>query len=1001
MAQYDGSIRINTKIETKESSSQLMSLENRIVKTADKIALLRSKMDALKDVEIPTEEYKEVQNQISAAEKKLSDLIAKQEKFLETGGKESSSTYKKMQYDIDEIRNSLPYLKGELQDLVDTGKAFTLGSGTEEYAKLGKQLEYAENDLELLNRRHDELINKQNKTSKGYKKLGDTAKKSFDKVNKSVKKTNGFLGTMASRFKGLMLSLLIFNQISKAFNAMISGIKEGMQNLAQYSNDTNEALSLLMSRSTYLKNALATAFSPIVEIATPILVRFIELLGQAATKVSEFFAALTGKDTFTRALKVQQNYADSLKKTASNTKEAAKETKKALAPFDDLRQIQFQEETGQDGDAGAGAELTPDQMFETDKVSDNMQSLADSLKAIGASMGEIFEKVKDKAQQLKDIFAQGFFDGLGDWEYRWESIKNSISSIKDSLINIWTDPAVLSAADGWLNSVVYMLGTLVGATASIGLTIATNIIGGISKYLEQNVDRIKQYLISMFSIWAEVNNMFAQLFRSLAYVFEAFASEQGQQLTANIIGIFADAFMGVTELASKVFRDLAQIVIQPFVDNQEAFRSALEGFLGILAEVTGTIKQGIDETFDKLNEVYDAHFKPFFDSVSQGISDLVDKFLEFWNVHVQPILEKWAQKFDELWKSHIQPLLNNASEFLGKIADLLKALWENILQPLISWIITNVLPKIMPVIDAIWTAVEHFVANLADKFNSIITILGGVVDFITGIFTGDWDKAFSGLNDIFDGFVDSILSDINMFKDLAFDLFGVAWENIKSSFEIGVDAITGILNTFFTWFRDNVTNKTTEIKQAFDNFLSRLKETWNEAWSSLGDIIGSVMDSIKSAVQSVFDWIIEKIDDIKQKIRDLKNLFKDSDELTYKSGSSRGQISRRMSYTPEIAMLSEIPYTVPALATGTVVPPNREFLASLGDNKREPEVVSPLSTMKQAFMEAMQESGISLGGGQTGPVYLQLDGKTFARLIGPYTEAEKTRVGVRMVTGNA
>lgn len=57
-------------------------------------------------------------------------------------------------------------------------------------------------------------------------------------------------------------------------------------------------------------------------------------------------------------------------------------------------------------------------------------------------------------------------------------------------------------------------------------------------------------------------------------------------------------------------------------------------------------------------------------------------------------------------------------------------------------------------------------------------------------------------------------------------------------------------------------------------------------------------------------------------------------------------------------------YSVPQLATGTVVPPNREFLAVLGDNKKETEIVSPMSTMKQAFLEAMRESG-GTGGTQT------------------------------------
>lgn len=69
-------------------------------------------------------------------------------------------------------------------------------------------------------------------------------------------------------------------------------------------------------------------------------------------------------------------------------------------------------------------------------------------------------------------------------------------------------------------------------------------------------------------------------------------------------------------------------------------------------------------------------------------------------------------------------------------------------------------------------------------------------------------------------------------------------------------------------------------------------------------------------------------------------------------------------------------FSIPALATGSVIPPNREFLAVLGDNKKETEVVSPLSTMKQAVLEAMRESGMTDG---TITVVVNLDGKEVAR----------------------
>lgn len=73
---------------------------------------------------------------------------------------------------------------------------------------------------------------------------------------------------------------------------------------------------------------------------------------------------------------------------------------------------------------------------------------------------------------------------------------------------------------------------------------------------------------------------------------------------------------------------------------------------------------------------------------------------------------------------------------------------------------------------------------------------------------------------------------------------------------------------------------------------------------------------------------------------------------------------------------------IPRLATGTVVPANYgEYLAILGDNKREAEVVSPLSTMKQAVLEALVAYG-GTGSGQptTITIPVTLDGRTLMQV---------------------
>lgn len=578
----------------------------------------------------------------------------------------------------------------------------------------------------------------------------------------------------------------------------------------------------------------------------------------------------------------------------------------------------------------------------------------------------------------------GFSDGLGDWQYRVDSIKESIAAIKEALRNIFTDPKVMEAADGWAKSVAYMLGSFAGSVASIGLTIATNLIGGIEKYITQNIDRIKEYLISMFNIWEEVNYMFADLFASIAYIFEAFASEQGQQLTANIIGMFASAFMGITELASKLFRDIANIIIKPFVDNKEAFRMALEGFLSVLAEVTGTIKQGIDDTFSKINEVYDEHFKPFFDSVAQGISDLTGSFLSFWNENVQPILEKWADKFDVLWKSHLQPFINQVCELLGSLADLLKTLWEKVLQPFIQWIIDNVLPSVLPIIDAIYNTVVNVIGNIADFLSSFIGIVKGIIDLITALINGDWSAAWEAAKSI----VENIFNAVASFME-------AIWNSIIGVIDVALNTIFGVIEVTFKQIYDWIVKIWDDIKSYtkgffewisghIDTCMSDIKELWDNAWekfeTSISDVWKNIKDTVKSAIDTITGWV--------------DNLF----SLFNKAGSKSENLSGKGLYSYPTSYLGmAMSYSLPdypGYATGQVMPRNmKKHLAWFGDNNKETEVVSPLSTIKQAVKEANLEMGSTTKSGSL-IVKLYLDGREVLESVVDAAKFEQ------MATGN-
>lgn len=738
MAQYDGSIRINTDIDTKGLEQGERGIKGFINRMTDSFKNLSAVIVTAFAVGKIIQFGKEA---IEAA----SDLEAVESQFSQVFGgleKKASESLSKIadQAGITEERMKASYTK-------IAAFAKTTGMNTSDSLELANRAMVAVADsAAFYDRTLEETTESLQSFLKGNYENDAALGLSATETTRNAA-ANKLYGKSFIELSEAQKQLTLLQMVEDA-NALSGALGQAARESDTWTNQVGNLNQAWIN----LKANIGKFFLPVAVQAVKMIVNIINTitaliskLYTAASAIRSFSKLLTGKeskagtpmdsanqkmitgigDSYNDAAEGAENLADANDDIAKSAKGAKKALSGQLSSYDKIKSLSKDSGSGAGGtdiDVGGGvAEAIEDIDFgEVEEGENQFERLA-----------KILDLVIEKLRQLRDIFKNGFFDGLGDYKPRFDDLRADLLSIGQILKDIFTDPVVLAAFDKWAQSLAYLLGSIVGSMASIGLTIATNIVGGIEKYLEQNKDRIKSYLVSMFNIWEEVNYLFSDLFQSIAYIFEAFASGQGQQLTANIIGIFSSAFMGVTELASKIFRDLVQIIIKPFVDNKEAFRTALEGFLGVLAEVTGTIKQGIDDTFAKLNEVYDAHFKPFFDSVAQGLSELVGEFMEFWNGKVQPILDQMSADFEKLWKEHIQPLIDDAIELFGKFADLLKMIWEEIVKPFISWIIQNILPVILPIIQGIWDALIKASEGILGIFDFIIEKIGDFIDWLT------------------------------------------------------------------------------------------------------------------------------------------------------------------------------------------------------------------------------------------------------------------------------
>jgi hypothetical protein len=445
MAEYDGEIRIKTLIENGEASSKLMQMESQFQKLARESDKFSKTLKDLASQKIPTEEYKAVQMQIEKDTASLDKLLARMDKFLETGGSSKSTTFKRMQYDVEELTNSIKYAKGELASMESSGNAFIDPTTTEEYSKVSEKLLDVQSKQEVLNQKMRETVSNE-------KSIGSGAK-NIEKVGKAAKKSSGLISDMAKRIKQTVVSFAIFGAVMKVSQTISKAFTEGIQNMAKYSSEFNGKMSEMASATATLKNSIGALTAPIISALTPAIVTLCTWITNAINAMNRFIAVISGKSTWTKAKKQQVDYAASLDKTAGSAKKAAG----ALAAFDDLNVLQKNDSGsgsgGASGASGSGYEEVPltEKDFEWVKnVKKIFESMLPIVLAIAAAL--LTWKI---ASFLTDLLAMSSILGT---IVSWLVVIAGFALTIYSLFDMWTNGV------DWEN----LIGYIVGASLAVG-----------------------------------------------------------------------------------------------------------------------------------------------------------------------------------------------------------------------------------------------------------------------------------------------------------------------------------------------------------------------------------------------------------------------------------------------------------------------------------------------------------------------------------------------------
>lgn len=195
-------------------------------------------------------------------------------------------------------------------------------------------------------------------------------------------------------------------------------------------------------------------------------------------------------------------------------------------------------------------------------------------------------------------------------------------------------------------------------------------------------------------------------------------------------------FLSVFDAAKTIFDDLVSGVVNPSLQLvSKIIIDALNSLAGFWANWGTKIVNGLKAAFEGIKKTW----------------------TNLWETFLEPFVTNMLDMLTWLWDKHLKGLVDEVLDFVGKLADGALEIYNKFILPLVNFLIDNLGPTFLAIFSFIGDVVGTAVGVIADVLKGLIRALGGVIDFIVSIFTGDWQRAWNGIVDFMGGIGEAIV----------------------------------------------------------------------------------------------------------------------------------------------------------------------------------------------------------------------------------------------------
>lgn len=543
---------------------------------------------------------------------------------------------------------------------------------------------------------------------------------------------------------------------------------------------------------------LAVIGKPILQVATNI----VQKLSSAIAKLTEYakgaINALSklfnwdGDDTansISAAASSAENLTDEAE-SGSNSLEgvadSAEKAKNSVAGFDKLNVITKSDSGGSDASA-------------SDTASSSGTSVANAVvKDTNSGVSGAFKNLYEKSG------FKSFVDNVqkGINKVDWSSIGKNCESIFKNSVPIAQN--YLTQVQKVGKSAFGAVGSFVGGVVQVSGKQLQTLTGGVAKWLDKDKDKINDFITT-------IGDNFSKGYDNLSTFFEKSFDVIGQSIDrvrpqmedaiSNMLSGFTDFGGAVGTIFSEGF-SLATESLVKWIDNDGATIGEFFDNIQLqMADVMNFVGGVFSDIGNFLLGWWDGEGgSEIFQNVCDMFLNIGTTLMNVYNDWIMPAWNFIVGVFQSAWTDCLKPIFEQLWAVFGKVCDYIATIWNNWLSPFVNFISDTLGPVFNTVLRNIQSIFETVFRVIGDVVGGILKSFGGLIDFITGVFSGNWGKAWNGIKDFFGGIWDGIWGIIKGFVNLIIDGINLLWTGIYTVVAAIVNTIGGIADVIGSIF---------------------------------------------------------------------------------------------------------------------------------------------------------------------------------------------------------